>query len=422
MLRPLRLLALFFVSAVTTFAWMLLGGVTSSRTSQQRHHLDDEVAELWGSPQDQQAPTFVLRWSTDEVRTTQETDERGKVVEKREVVTQHHSRVLTPTSTRLDVRVDEDVRRKGLLWFPLYDVGVDGTWTWRHDGPETGHVEVVWAFADRTSTYDGFTMDADGVEGTLDASGSARAVVPVSPGQEGTLHVRYRSRGADRWTWRPTREVGVIEDFTLDLHTDFADIDYPGGTLSPSTSTRSGTGWDVQWRFERLVAGSGMGVVVPCPVQPGELAASLAWSAPISLGLFMAWITVLGVLRDVDVHPVNHALLAAAFFSFHMLFGYTADRIPVTWAFALSSVVSVVLVVTYLIRVVSPRFAVIQAGGAQLVYLVGFGAAHFAEGSTGLVLTVIGVGTLFALMQLTAHVRWGEVAGAPEPVQGLVPR
>ena len=95
-----------------------------------------------------------------------------------------------------------------------------------------------------------------------------------------------------------------------------------------------------------------MGMVMPQRVQPGPLAAAMSMSAPISLGLFMVWIYVLGLLRGIDVHPVNHMFIAAAFFSFHLLFGYSADHLPVEAAFVLSSVVSVVLVVSYLRLVV----------------------------------------------------------------------
>ena len=111
-------------------------------------------------------------------------------------------------------------------------------------------------------------------------------------------------------------------------------------------------------------------------------------------------------------HPINHFFLAAAFFSFHLLFGYTADRLPVEQAFALASVVSVLLVVSYLRLVVGPRFALVEAGLAQLLYLVGFSLAHFWEGFTGLTVTVLGILTLFALMQLTGRIRWAEVLKA----------
>jgi hypothetical protein len=69
----------------------------------------------------------------------------------------------------------------------------------------------------------------------------------------------------------------------------------------------------------------------------------------------------------------------------------------------------VVLVVSYLRLVVGPRFAFVEAGLAQLLYLVGFSLAHFWEGFTGLTVTVLGIVTLFALMQLTGRIKWAEV-------------
>ena len=67
---------------------------------------------------------------------------------------------------------------------------------------------------------------------------------------------------------------------------------------------------------------------------------------------------------------------------------------------------------SYLRLAVGPRFAFVEAGLAQLVYLVGFSLAHFWDGFTGLTVTVLGIVTLFALMQLTGRIRWSEVTGA----------
>jgi inner membrane protein involved in colicin E2 resistance len=162
-----------------------------------------------------------------------------------------------------------------------------------------------------------------------------------------------------------------------------------------------------------------MGVVTPTRIQPGELASEMSYSAPISLGFFMLWMFVLSLLRGIDLHPINHLFLAAAFFSFHLLFAYTADRLPVEGAFALASVVSVTLVVSYLRLVVGPAFALREAGLAQMLYLVGFSLAHFWDGYTGLTVTVLGILTLFVLMQMTGRIRWSEMLAArTEPAAG----
>jgi inner membrane protein involved in colicin E2 resistance len=193
------------------------------------------------------------------------------------------------------------------------------------------------------------------------------------------------------------------------MTTDFRDIDFPKLTMSPSKKAAKGAGYELEWSFSRLVAGYGIGMVMPSRVQPGELAAHMSFSAPISLGLFLVFIYVITLLRKIEVHPINYLFVAAAFFSFNLLFGYTADRLPVEVAFFLSSAVSVGLVTSYLRLVVGPRFALVEAGLAQLLYQVGFSLAHFFDGYTGLSITVLVILTLFLLMQLTGRLSWSTV-------------
>ena len=59
----------------------------------------------------------------------------------------------------------------------------------------------------------------------------------------------------------------------------------------------------------------------------------------------------------LSLRSFNYVFSAGAFYAFHLLFAYTADRSTLEWAFALCSCVSVLLVVSYLRLVVSPRFA-----------------------------------------------------------------
>jgi hypothetical protein len=84
------------------------------------------------------------------------------------------------------------------------------------------------------------------------------------------------------------------------------------------------------------------------------------------------------------------------------------DHISVHAAFATASAVSIFLVVSYLRLVVGLRFAAVEAGGAQLIYLVLFSYAFFLQGFTGLAITIGAIVTLFVAMQMTGRIRWGE--------------
>jgi inner membrane protein involved in colicin E2 resistance len=167
-------------------------------------------------------------------------------------------------------------------------------------------------------------------------------------------------------------------------------------------------GWQLKWDYQNLVSGFNIAVRMPQKLQPGPLAGRISYFAPVSLFFFFFLVFILSTLRGIDLHPMNYFFLACAFFAFHLLLAYLCDHVSIHAAFAISSAVSILLVVTYLRLVANLRFAVMDAGLAQLIYLVLFSYAFFFEGFTGLAITIGSVLTLFVVMQMTGRIRWAE--------------
>ena len=149
-------------------------------------------------------------------------------------------------------------------------------------------------------------------------------------------------------------------------------------------------------------------MVMPERLQPGPLAGRISLFAPVSLWFFFFLMFIITVLRGIELHPMNYLFLACAFFSFHLLMAYLVDHISIHAAFVICSAVSIALVVSYLRLVVGLRFAAVEAGLAQLIYLVLFSYAFFFRGFTGLAITIGSILTLFAVMQMTGRIRWAE--------------
>ena len=413
-----RVFGIALIWLIATVGWMVLGGVTTARKDSLETKLRDGVQSLWGSAQQQDAPQLTFKWVTKEQRERTE-QQAGVTTQVSETVDVEHEEALMPDSTRVDVDLRSDMRRKGLMWYSLYDVLFSARYGYTHAREQAGTLLVRFAFPDPNAIYDGFHFVVNGKDysGELDPKGGAViARVPIAPAARADIEVRYKSRGLDSWVYRPTQGVARLRDFALAMRTHFADIDFPAQTLSPSSRAREQDGWQLNWKFEQIVSGFGIGMITPQRIQPGELASELAFSAPISLFFFFLVIYVLATLRKIDIHPINYFFISGAFYAFHLLFAYTADHLPVEGAFALCSVVSLALVVSYLRLVVSAQFAWREAAFAQAVYLIGFSLAHFWAGFTGLTVTVLAIATLFVLMQLTGKVRWSHVlGGAPAP-------
>ncbi|MEO1483213.1 MAG: inner membrane CreD family protein [Myxococcota bacterium] len=412
-----RIMGIVVVFCAASVAWLILGGLTVARSDDSSVSLRGEVQELWGSAQNQYAPTLRFEWQTQELVERQVTDEKGNQRTIREMATVTKYEEVSPDSTRIRVDLKSDLRRKGLVWYSLYDVDLDGTWTYQHALDRSGTLLVEFNFPDRNGVYDDFVFDINGQDlasQVTPVNGAVSYRLPVEKGQSLTLIAGYVSRGLDEWRYLPARGVGRVQDFELTMTTDFADIDFPNYTLSPNAKEQTDAGWRLQWKFGRVVTGHGVGMVMPQRIQPGELASSLSFSAPVSLLFFFLVMFVLATLRQIEIHPVNYLFLAGAFFAFHLLFAYLVDHVAIEVAFAVCATVSMLLVTSYMRLVVSNRFAFVEAAAAQLVYLIGFSLAHFWSGYTGLTVTVLAIVTLFLLMQLTGRIRWGEaLAGRP---------
>ncbi len=406
-----RIAGIAVVFIITTLAWFVLGGIMMERTSSQTRKLEGRVADLWGNEQIQRAPTFTRRWTTPEEQvSTEMVDGQQKTVRKQVNVPQQEE--MSPSSSDIDVDLKLDQRLKGLMWYALYDVGFKGRWVYTHERPERTDLHLGFDFPNAMGLYDDFRFVVDGKDmaRTLRPNnGQLSTMVPVEPGQEVVLEVSYKSRGMDNWRYEPAQGVANLEDFSLAMTTDFDKIDFPPYTMSPSSRSRTEGGWALGWDFKQVVTGHKIGMTMPQRIQPGELASQLAFSAPISLFFFFLVLFVLGTLKNIDIHPINYLMLGGSFFAFHLLFSYSVDHLEVVLAFALSSVVSVVLVVSYLHLVVSARFAFVEAAAAQIVYLIGFSLAYFWDGFTGLTVTVLSILTLFLIMQLTGRIRWSDV-------------
>jgi hypothetical protein len=305
-----------------------------------------------------------------------------------------------------------DHRRKGLLWYATYGVDFRAEYRYRNPDDVARQTNVCFHFPASEAIYDGFSLRVNGVDAPRVSDLSKGLTVPVQlpPKGDARIEVSYRSRGLGTWTYAfVDNGVAQVKDFDLELATDFDRIDFPAGTLSPNSKAPEGEGWRLHWQFASLAGGQRIGLTAPSRLNPGPLASRITFFAPVSLLFFCTVMVILGIMRGRSLHPMNYFFLAAAFFAFHLLLAYLVDHLDINASFLIAAATSLFLVTSYLRVVAGMRVALIEAGLAQLVFLVLFSYAFFFEGYTGVTVTIGAVVTLFVLMQVTARVRWDEV-------------
>ncbi len=402
-----RLLAIGFIFCCTAVAWFILAGVTTSRTFTADGNLRKQVEHVWGAPQVQQSPT--IAW-TERVNRQIETTEDGKKIVK--TAEQRVKHAIPLQASDIDVALKLEHRQKGLLWYATYAVDFAGTYTIVNESGAAREVDVEWAFPLKNAVFDDLKFEIEGkpwLAPPAAAEDRLAGRLQLAAGERVVLRASYRSQGLDRWTYQFGSGVAEVQNFRLNMRTNFSGIDFPEGSISPGHKERSGEGWSLTWEFRRLVAGVNITLAMPEKLQPGPLAGEIAAFAPVSLFFFIVVLLTIGVVKNIELHPMHFFFLAAAFFAFHLLFCYLVDQVSIHLAFAVAAATSLALVISYLRLVVGNQFAFFAAGAAQLVYLVLFSYAFFFKGLTGLAITTGAIVTLFVLMQATAKVEWEKV-------------
>jgi inner membrane protein involved in colicin E2 resistance len=408
-----RIAAIGFIFFCTAVAWAILAGTIFYRTYSSDSELRSKVASSWGSPQEQRPPVATyVEGSVHQVPVVKDRKETLKTVDDR------HGVSLAIQKSRVSADLHADYRKKGLLWYSTYHVRFSGTYEFVNtdDAPHDVDFSLRWP-AER-AIYDDLVFTVNGAPLTLEngkeaTTGKARVLAH----QTAVLNVSYRSQGLDRWYYSFGDDVSQVRDFELRVTTNFGGFDFPENTLSPTQETKTSTGWELVWSYKNLMSGYQIGLALPQKLQPGPLAGRISAFAPVSLLFFFFVLFILTTIRGIELHPMNYFFLACAFFSFHLLMAYLVDHISIHAAFAICSVVSAFLVVSYLRLVVGMRFAALEAGIAQVLYLILFSYAFFFEGFTGLAITIGAILTLFIAMQMTARIRWTEKL-AVRPAQG----
>ena len=401
-----RILAIIAIFACTCVAWMILGTSIFFRTESSGSQLSGRVSSTWGTAQEQHPPA--VGYTTPEIK-TEEVEENGKKIKK--IATKDMIHWVPLDSSQIVADFHIDYRQKGLMWFSTYRVGFAGNYRFQNPTDQVQNFIIKLPLPAKQAVYDGVEITLDEKPLALDFGGTeVTAHGRVGANASGTVRTAYRSQGQDTWNYKFSNgdEVSRAKDFHFLIKTDFGGFDFPENSLSPTEKRQTAQGWELQWDYQNLVSGFNVAIKMPQKLQPGPLAGQISYFAPVSLFFFFFLVFILTTLRGIDLHPMNYFFLACAFFAFHLLLAYLSDHISIHAAFVISSAVSILLVVSYLRLVVDSRFALLEAGLAQFIYLVMFSYAFFFVGFTGLAVTIGAILTLFVVMQMTGRIHWTE--------------
>ena len=391
-MKPTRLIAIFVIFLLATAGWWTLGVTVGYRSQTIGSRSGGAVTSLWGPRLQQAHPQASYN------------DASGTVP-------------LLPSQSKVLVTLNHQPRQRGLVWHRTYEADFSGDYTFTNPTQVTQRLRIELPLPGDAIRLENFQFDLVTDPPIADLAtdqkpGLMAATVELAPGKTVQLRTGYRARGLDEWRYS-FPDASRIQDFELMMHTNFAEIDYPLDTGSPTEDLMESADnrWTVVWRYPDVISARGIGMTMPEVLNPGPVAMNIALFAPLSLGVFFLVLLITSLIHKIELHPMNYLLLAAGFFAFPLLFAYLVDIANVHLSFLIAAAASVLLVCGYL-RLVAGGALFKIALPTQLFYLVLFSYSFFLKGLTGLTLTVGGIVTLGMIMFLTAGVNWAEVMAA----------
>lgn len=360
--------------------WVAFGMVMDRRTSGHDAALRAAVSKLWGAVLKQRA-----LWVSDR-------DGRPYLLD----------------STAIDLDLKLDHRQKGLLWYSTYRVRFSSQYQISNEQKKSQIVFLTFALPSSGGIINNFHLRAGGIEVTdytLEGA-SMRKELLLPPGTSQKIEISYESQGMDEWWYDFSAEGGRVNNFSFTMRTDFNEIDFPEGSVSPTEKRREGKGWILTWNYSNFLSGSRIGMILPQKVNLAPWLVKVSFTAPASLFLFFFVLYIFTILRNVKMHPVNYLFVGAGCFTFQLLLSYLVDHLSLPLSFLLASLVSLFLVVSYVRHLAGTRFALIETAISQLVYVIGFAYTLLFEGERGFAITILCIATLYIVMQATAKTDW----------------
>jgi hypothetical protein len=407
-MKAKHLLAIGLIFLGTLIAWMILGAATTERTDSSYSSLKGEVASLYGGDLIFRTPLCFR--NVERITTAWE---EGREVQT--TVLEPVEQEAVESNVTIDVSLDR--RKRGNLWFPTFRTRFVGEYLFRVDDPEETWY-LYSALESSNSIYSHISLAVNGQDRENLLPLIRHEAFTAVPDEDGyiRLKISYESTGMENLYYYITEgdSLTQLNAFHLTINTDFKDFDLPPAMMSPTEKRETEKGFELIWDLDKAVTGKDLGLVIPGRLNPGEIVTRVTFFAPVPLLFFFTVLLIVTVIMKCPFHPMHYFFLAATFFSFHLMYSYFSDHMNLYLTFALASVISLMLTVTYLRLFAPPRIAYLIAPAIQLVYLVFFSWSFFFDGITGIILTICSVLTLFLLMQLTGRIEWNSLAAGPD--------
>jgi hypothetical protein len=366
------------------FSAIVISRQISDRSQFADSELHRDVADRWGAPIAQPAPSV-------------------RFVPSGSVFT--NLQPLTLESQKVTVEAEMNYRKRGLVLFSGFEFKFAGKYSVLN--PQRTDIDVAFIFPidlnKNKVQLAQLTFAVDGKPANINLADSADKLVwtgRLAAGQRVAFDIEYQGRGLDWFVYKLDPALPV-RNFQLKLQVRGGDnYDYPDGIVPARNVKVDGDRLLFEWTYPSLESGLSLGAILPSEKPFDDIIATMVRRSWAPFLLMFAGLSLLAAQLKRPLRAYEAYLISAAYGFFFVLLAYLAAFINFYAAYGLSFAILSGLIVFYVGRLIGREAVPVVAGLAAAAMLVPT-LAVILRGYTGLIYALEILAALAALMAMT---------------------
>ncbi|MDX1957994.1 MAG: hypothetical protein SFU98_05445 [Leptospiraceae bacterium] len=401
--KILKYLMILFIWLFFSAASIMIGLRIDSRHNDSYSRGMKSVNEIWGGSIVQDPPTLTYAGKvTEEYQntTTGEFKERVKSVDEG----------LAFESQKIFIKIHKNIRQKGLLSFPGYNLDFVGTYKIKNIRNKVSNVKFYLALPLYAGNITDISIEMDGkpYKGDTNLANGVDWSGLMNADEEHEIKITYKAQGTGSFSYSLAATKLEIKELLVQVETDFTHYTVPDLAMVPSTIDSDSKLTKLNWNTKNLITGQNISLSFEIPGNYGKVASKLYFYSPLALLLFVGMIVLFTVAKQTHLHPMQYLFLIASFTIFYLLGSYLISYMSIILGILTSLIISTGIMLYYAKLINKGNFLIGLIGASALIFQWFFSIAFFFPEHTGLLITIASVLAFIGLLKSTAEVNWEE--------------
>lgn len=359
------------------------------------------VQEIWGGDITQQLPMLTFDEKVYIERENKKTGEIDKVLTDIQ-------RNMSIADQQISVAIKSNIRQKGLLKYPGYNLSFAGKYRIENIRPGREKLSFDFPLPHGAGNITDIKVNLQDKEytGDTDFSNGVQWTGYLNKNESVIIDVKYNAQGTGTFYYAMGNEKSEIKNLLVELTADFKEIDIPNGAMVPTSVAGDNNEAKYLWKASNMVTGQNIALKFKISGNYGEIVSKLFYYSPIALFLFVGLLLVFCTARGISLHPMHYLFIITGFFIFYLLGSYMVSYMNIIAAVIISLAVSTGIILYYCRLTGKGKDLVMIAFYGTVLFQWIFSTAFFVPEHTGFLITIAVIAAFIFLVRTTAAIDW----------------